>query len=91
MSFELVADATGTAHNSAAAQVAHTGRSRLIDRAMCILTNDIRRTRPTPYRPVNFGARFSINAAMPSALSSKAKSEWNRRRSSFTPCDSGVS
>ena len=33
------------------------------------------------YLSENFGWRFSIKAAMPSALSSKANSEWNTRRS----------
>jgi hypothetical protein len=33
------------------------------------------KSRDRTYRPVNLGARFSINAVIPSALSSKAKSE----------------
>src|SRR5882762_9563017 len=37
------------------------------------------------YLPVNFAGRFSTNAAMPSFWSSKANSEWNSRRSIFTP------
>src|ERR1700741_4776627 len=43
------------------------------------------------YRPLNSGFRFSTNAFMPSFWSSKANSEWNSRRSNFTPSVSVVS
>jgi len=37
------------------------------------------------YLCLKLGLRFSMKAAMPSFWSSRAKSEWNRRRSNRTP------